>query len=94
MNSDTKYNKLETVTGVGDFIMTFTERTEIHFDAECDQLEQRAQWLLERKSQGKHLVVVVKKSHFFSLKIGGDQALLSTTFKNISGFLLYPHKVF
>lgn len=49
MNSDTKYNKLETVTGVGDFIMTFTERTEIHFDAECDQLEQRAQWLLEKK---------------------------------------------
>lgn len=45
MNSDTKYNKLETViTGVGDFIMTFTERREIHIDAGCDQLEQRVQW--------------------------------------------------
>lgn len=30
MNTDTKYNKLEiVVTGVGDFIMTFTERTAI-----------------------------------------------------------------
>lgn len=30
MNTDTNYNKLEIiVTGVGDFIITFTERTEI-----------------------------------------------------------------
>lgn len=44
MNSDNKYNKLEIGTGVGDFVMTFTERTAIHIDAGCDHLEQRVQW--------------------------------------------------
>lgn len=44
MNSDTNYNKLEIGTEVGDFIMTFTERTAIHTDAGYDHLEQRVQW--------------------------------------------------
>lgn len=45
MNSDTKYKKLDiVVTGVCESIMTFTERTAIHIDARCDQLEQRVQW--------------------------------------------------
>jgi len=38
MNTDTKYNKLERVAaGIGDFIMTFTERTAIqNAGTECN----------------------------------------------------------
>lgn len=57
MNTDTKYKKLEiVVTGVGDFITTFTERTAIQ-----NAGTERAMGT-ERRCWGKYSGIVVMKA--------------------------------